>query len=93
MRTIRELAKEAIEVQNASNLSGVVHSFAKAMTDLREAANVEGWASTEKINTHPIAIVWAGKIADLSGLTLDKDGTDKFLKSLSYLEDITPKGF
>ena len=89
MRTIRELAKEAIEVQNASNLSGCVHSFSKAMTELRENADMEGWASTEKINTHPVTIVWTGKITDLSGLTLDKAGTDKFLKSLSYLEDIT----
>jgi hypothetical protein len=88
MRTIRELAKEAIEVQNASNLSGCVHSFSKAITELRDIANAEGWASTEKINAHPITIVWTGKIADLSGLTLDKDGTDKFLKSLSHLEDI-----
>jgi hypothetical protein len=66
-RTMKELAQEALDVQNACNLSGVVHSFARAMTDLRAVAEAEGWAGTQNINTHPICQLWADKIADLTG--------------------------
>lgn len=66
MRTIRELAKEAIAVQDACNLSGVVHSFSRAISDLREIARAEGWESTDKINQHPICVLYADKIASLT---------------------------
>lgn len=66
MRTIKELAKEAIAAQDACNLSAVVHSFSRAMTDLREIAHAEGWESTDKINGHPISILYADKIASLT---------------------------
>jgi hypothetical protein len=66
MKTIKELAIEALQIQDASNLSGCVHSFSRAMTDLWKIANAEGWASTEKINTHPIAIMYSSKISSLT---------------------------
>jgi len=74
MRTIRELAKEALDCQNASNLSGLAHTFSRVVTDLREIARAEGWESTEKINTHPIVIVWVCKLANLA--TADGSDTD-----------------
>lgn len=66
MKTIKELAKEAIAVQDACNLSGVVHSFSRTMTDLREIARAEGWESTDKLNQHPISVLYADKIASLT---------------------------
>ncbi len=62
MKTIKELAQEAIDVQDACNLSGVVFSFARAMTDMCE--HVSG---TDARNTHPICVLWADKIAHLTG--------------------------
>lgn len=61
-RTLKELAKEALDVQNACNLSGVAHGFARAMSDLMEHTK-----GTDERNTHPIAILWADKIAHLTG--------------------------
>lgn len=66
VRCMKELAKEALDVQNACNLSGVVHSFSRAIGDLREIARLEKWESTDKINRHPICILFADKIASLS---------------------------
>jgi len=66
MRSIRDLAVEALAVQDACNLSGVAHSFARAMSDL-----LAHDLSTDQANAHPIAVVWADKIADLVGLPHD----------------------
>lgn len=60
-RTIKQLCQESLDVQNASNLSGVVHSFARALVDLREALGTSP-------NDHPIAVLWADKIAQLTGI-------------------------
>jgi hypothetical protein len=61
-RTLQELAREALAVQDACNLSGVAHGFARAMADL--CALVPG---TDARNAHPIAVLWADKIAHLTG--------------------------
>ena len=61
-----KLAKEALAVQDACNLSGVVHSFAQAMTKLGEVARAEG-KGTEWKNTHPVAVLFADKVAHLTG--------------------------
>jgi hypothetical protein len=67
MRTIQDLAKEAIQVQDACNLSGVVHGFSRAMTELREILRATGGdLSTDAVNTHPICRMWASKIHDLA---------------------------
>jgi hypothetical protein len=66
MKTIKELAEKALAAQDACNLSGVVHSFSSAMTELREIAMAENWDDTEKLNRHPIAILYSSKIASLT---------------------------
>lgn len=67
MKTIKELACEALDCQSACNLSGVVHSFSRAMTELREISRREGWENTDQLNTHPIAVMYASKIGSLTG--------------------------
>jgi hypothetical protein len=64
-RTLQELAREALAVQDACNLSGVAQGFARAMADL--CALVPG---TDARNAHPIAVLWADKIAHLTGTQL-----------------------
>ena len=66
VRCMKELAKDAINVQDACNLSGVVHSFSKIIGELREIARLEGWEGTDKINRHPVCILFADKIASLA---------------------------
>jgi hypothetical protein len=64
MRTIKELAQEAQKMQSACNLTGLVRVFKEALVDLR--ANMPE-ASTIDLNTHPISVLYARKIAELSG--------------------------
>ena len=74
MRTLKELAQEALQVQNACNLSGVAQSFARAMSELGNYTR----SSTER-NTHPIAVLWSDKIASLTA-TQDL-GNDRVLRA------------
>ena len=59
---LRKLASDAIAVQDACNLSGVVFSFAKAMQSLCDMG-----LDTAQRNEHPIAILFSSKIASLTG--------------------------
>lgn len=63
-KTLTDLAREALAVQDACNLSGVVHGFSRAITRLREVLPNAG---TDEINTHPVSVLWADKIAHLTG--------------------------
>jgi len=63
--TLQDLAKEALTVQGACNLSGIVHSFDRAMTNLRAALPDAG---TDELNRHPITRAWIYKLANLAGL-------------------------
>lgn len=62
--TMKQLAREALDVQNACNLSGVVHGFSRAISHLRALLPDAG---TDEINHHPICILWADKISSLTG--------------------------
>jgi hypothetical protein len=76
-RTIQDLAREAIQVQDACNLSGVVHGFSRAITELRDVIRATGGdLSTDAVNSHPVCCLWASKIHDLSGMGLSD--TDRF---------------
>lgn len=61
-RTLVELAREALAVQDASNLSGVVHGMSRAMTDLFPLCS-----GTDERNHHPVMVLWADKVAHLAG--------------------------
>jgi hypothetical protein len=61
-RTLQELAKEALQVQNASNLSGVLHAFTRALKDLR----VHCPSGSDELHQHPITKLWADKISSLA---------------------------
>lgn len=66
MRSMKVLAREALDVQNACNLSGVAKSFANATSDLWDHARAEGHG-TEWVNTHPVSVLYADKLASLTG--------------------------
>ena len=80
-KTIKELAQEALDVQNACNLCGVVQSFARAMIDLGE--HVKG---TDARNAHPITVLWADKVAHLAGI--QDIGNDATMKAYNVVYDL-----
>lgn len=63
-RSLEDLASEVLAVQDACNLSGVVHSWSRSLSRLRHL--LSGY-STKQINEHPINQLWADKVAHLSG--------------------------
>jgi hypothetical protein len=71
VRSLQELAKEAFNVQDACNLSGVVHSFSRLLTELRIRLDFEKKGGTENVNRHPIAALYSSKIASLTGSDYD----------------------
>jgi hypothetical protein len=67
MRTLKELAQEALQVQNASNILGITRSYAIALVDLKEALAAAGQpCGSDALNLHPINHVWVSKISSLS---------------------------
>lgn len=81
-KTMKDLAREALAVQDACNLSGVAHGFARALGELRTLLPSAG---TDAINHHPIAVLWADKVAHLTG-TQDL-GNDRVTKAYSWAHD------
>jgi hypothetical protein len=73
-RTMKDLAKEALDIQSACNLSGIVHSFSRALVDLREIARAEKWECT--VNRHHVAVLFADKIAALTSPGSSLNGTE-----------------
>lgn len=64
LRTEENLILEAIRVQDACNLSGVIKSFDKAIKRLRELHPDKG---TDFINRHRVSRLYADKIKSLTG--------------------------
>lgn len=62
--------QDAIDVQNACNLSGVVHSFSRVISKVWDEAHANG-QGTDYVNRHPIAVMYASKIASLTGSEID----------------------
>jgi hypothetical protein len=63
--TIQDAAKTALQIQDACNLSGVIHSFPEIMETIwTEARRVN--AGTNWVNRHPIVTVFLDKLASLN---------------------------
>jgi hypothetical protein len=62
--------EDAIMVQDACNLSGVVHSFSKVLPRIWVEARAKG-EGTKFVNEHPISVLFSSKIASLTGSEVD----------------------
>jgi len=83
-RTLAQLAKEALIVQDAVNLSGVAQSFASVMIELADHTN-----GTRERNEHPIAVLFIDKMADLANLrfTTSYDYSEAYSKAYQWAEE------
>lgn len=70
-RTLAELAQEAIEIQDACNLSGLVFGWARCMERFNQLLPGIG---TDARNKHPIHYLWSDKLASLTGAQLPESG-------------------
>jgi hypothetical protein len=66
MRDAMNIYKNALEVQDASNLSGVVFQFARDMVQILSEVRAAG-GGTDEVNQHPVARMYAEQIAFLTG--------------------------
>jgi hypothetical protein len=69
MRTIAQLAEEAIAIQNACNPLGLSKSYATSLQELADNLRQQGLPSdTKAICNHPINRLWVSKLHDLAGM-------------------------
>jgi hypothetical protein len=59
--------QNAISVQDACNLSGVVRSWGNVVSRIWEEAREDSGRGTEWVNMHPINVMYASKVASLTG--------------------------
>lgn len=64
---VQRWAREALSVQDACNLSGVVHRFSEILSEMCKL----GW-DTPKRNTHPVCQIWVDKLAALTRIQYDQ---------------------
>lgn len=64
---LAQLAQNALDASNDSNLSAVVISFARDILSLRLLAREQGWESTDKINSHPVSVLYSQAIGNITG--------------------------
>ncbi len=90
MRTLQQLAQEAIDVQNACNPLGLTNSLAKAALELRDLLGLD----TGALCVHPVFRLWASKLHDLARMGLSN--TDRYGESydacleMASLGNLTP---
>lgn len=89
-RPAKMLAQDAVFVQDACNLSGVVFSFAEIMHALCQAAN-ELNKGTDWKNNHPICVMFASKIGDLAGRS-DGVSFGRFDKAFTWCKEVSEQG-
>lgn len=83
-KRLAEMAQEAIFIQDACNLSGVIHSFSRTITELRDILirwDPDGF-STTILNQHPICVLYSSKIASLT------NSDDGFSFSYNWCKDL-----
>lgn len=73
MTPYRRAHKNALDVQDACNFSGVLLAFARDMEAVREHMHATGGFNTRAFALHPVAILYMDKLADLQG----RPGTDE----------------
>lgn len=65
--TLQEAARNALDVQNASNVSGVVLAFGRAMAAVMDDCCKPGGGGTDAARHHPITVMFMDKLADMCG--------------------------
>jgi hypothetical protein len=64
--TLQQAAQQALDVQNACNLSGVVHSLDQIVREVLWPEADRLGKGTDFVNTHPIVSMFLDKLASLN---------------------------
>lgn len=72
--TLKELATEAIVVQDAVNMTGLAYRFARVVDELKAALRENGQPNdTGHVNRHPVVRLWVSKMHELAGMGFSDD--------------------
>ena len=81
MKTLQQLAKDCLSVQNACNPIAIANGYGKALSDLRQALASAGLPNDHSaIKNHPINVWWLCKLCDLSGYSNESASSESFSK-------------
>ena len=83
-RTLAELAREVLIVQDACNIGGVSRAFAQAMVDLGPHCP----DGTEQKNTHAITICWIDKMASMARISSFNFDADENRRIAAAFEEV-----
>lgn len=92
MRTVKQIAFDALYMQNAYDLNDVVKSFADATTVLWAEAWMRG-EGAEWVNTHPVSRLYTFQLMTLSGIaytTADPMYADAYNACRKLTRRVTP---
>ena len=64
--TLTQAAQQALDIQDASNLSGVVFAFSRAMQAICDDSHTRSTGTRER-NAHPIVTLHLLKLCELNG--------------------------
>jgi hypothetical protein len=81
--TLRKLAQDALDVQNACNLGGVLEGFVRAKEALCGLPENTG---TGWLRNHPVMVAWADKVASLTGV--QELGSEAATRAFNDLHEI-----
>lgn len=99
-KTRTELARDALEVQDACNLSGVIHAWA----EMNSYLIYEEALDQESLRNHPIQALMLSKVVSLMGVKADSIGSvwkgardtenyrDLFSRAYEWAQDQIKKG-
>jgi len=79
VKKMKRMYYDAIQVQDACNLSGVVFSFARHMQTLCDMG-----LDTDAKNLHPVSILFVDKLADLAGRPGYSEFHDAYQEAKNY---------
>jgi hypothetical protein len=86
-RPLKQLAEEALVIQDACNPLGLTKGFAQATQELADALRASNQPSdTRAICRHPVFRLWASKLHDLAGMGLSD--TERFGEAYSACKEL-----
>ena len=84
---MRNIYQDALDVQNACNLSGVLKSWASHVDAIWTEVRANPQSGTDAFNHHPVNVLFASKVASLTG----SESTNGFHEAYEVCTQRAPK--
>lgn len=86
VRTWKELAAEAVQVQDASNLVAVVGTFGRTIQEVKYRLESEGKLGSADVWQHPVCVLFSNKISSMTS----SDSVTLFGNALNWAYEQAP---